>query len=344
MVPVVRRFCDGPASRTFPLILAALLGPIAVGCVGYQVKPPKPEPARAQTKSPLTIAVRTDSSFEYRGVGMSNASVERLRGRRMFTPIFEQTDDFGGKLVRALRDSGAFARVDEVKNLAFGSSAPTDVLIDAKLKGVYIQDPATMGKAFICGFLMFLPVPFTRWTDRFEGSADVTVYDSAGRPLNMLSEKAEVTTVAALFSAGMPAQIAAGLEGASLHLAKKATESVISASAQWGVKPGQRPAPVAQAPSVGRYENGALVNGPASDAAAASGGALVAGASSELVAAGAADGAAHAAAGGSSAASGSAPAGEAAVTESASAPRPKKPARRNLTPSEIKAIEEELLP
>jgi aminocarboxymuconate-semialdehyde decarboxylase len=95
------------SSSILPL-LAVMLAPLVTGCVGYKVRPPKPDAAvKAPAKSTLSVGIRTQTEFDWVGVGISKNSVERMRGRRMFTPIFEQMDDFGAKLARAINDGNS---------------------------------------------------------------------------------------------------------------------------------------------------------------------------------------------------------------------------------------------
>jgi hypothetical protein len=217
------------------LSLAAfgLGGLLLSGCVGFTVKPPKPDAMpRADAPVPLKVGVRMKKPrFEWQGMGMMNTSyMEAHRDRWMIKPMFVQSDDVGGKFLRALQASSGFSQVDEVKNVGFNGTDddPRDLIIDADFSGKYTQDPAGFGKAFITGFLFFIPAPFIRFEDAYFAAADLSVYDGTGRLLHKYSERQDVATSAALFSAGAPASVSAGIESASANLAAKLVTEILA--------------------------------------------------------------------------------------------------------------------
>lgn len=212
------------------LLAAACL--VLSGCVGLTIKPPKPAGMpRADAPSPLKVGVLLKKTrFEWQGMGgMNTAYVEAHRDRWMFKPMTAASDDVGGKFLRALQASSAFAQVDEIKSLGFqGTGGGQDLLVDAEFSGRYVQDPAGMGKALMTGFLLLLPAPFVRYDDAFSASAELTVYDRAGRLLHKYSERQDVATSAALFSAGTPGSITAGIDAVASHLAAKLVSALIA--------------------------------------------------------------------------------------------------------------------
>lgn len=233
-----------------PLALCALL---LSGCVGFTVKPPKPASMpRAESPAPLKVGVVLKKPrFEWQGMGpMNTAYMERHRDRWMFRPMWAQADDVGGKFLRALQASSAFSQVDEVKSLAFHGtgSDDRDLLIDAEFSGKYTQDPAGFGKAFMTGFLLLLPAPFIRYEDAYFASAELTVYDRSGRLLHKYSERQDVSSSAALFSAGSPGSVSAGIDAAATHLASRLVTAILAD--RDGYERAMRQAPPAPAPRI----------------------------------------------------------------------------------------------
>lgn len=216
------------------------------GCVGLTIKPPKPAGMpRADSPSPLKVGVYMKKPrFEWQGMGgMNTAYVEAHRDRWMFKPMTAASDDVGGKFLRALQASAAFSRVDEVKSLGFyGTGGDHDLLIDADFSGKYTQDPAGMGKAMMTGFLLLLPAPFVRYDDAFTASAEMSVYDRKGRLLHKYSERQDVATSAALFSAGTPGSITAGIDAVASHLAAKLVSALIADREGYGRAASEAPA------------------------------------------------------------------------------------------------------
>jgi hypothetical protein len=209
--------------RTFLPAAAAVAGLLFAGC-GYEVIPPTPpQVAKAPAQLPLKVGVLAKSAgFDWIGVGMTNARMESYR-TGMYSAPFQAVDAAPDALVSALKDSGLFAQVDRVSDLGFAGTdrGGHDVLIDAELRGKYVQDPAQMGKALVTGFLFFLPGPFITYDDSYEFSADVTLYDADGRLLHKYSDSAGAESRAMLFSANRPATLAAGITAASKALAAK---------------------------------------------------------------------------------------------------------------------------
>jgi hypothetical protein len=239
------------------LTLAASLAALTLTGCGFTVNPQKPASMpRADAPAPLRVGVMAKNDrYEWSGVGMSAERMEGSRGRSMFAPIFTQLDDRAPSFVRALKDSGAFRRVDEVKSLGFEGDSDDegghDLLIDAKISGKYEQDPGMFGKAFITGFLFFLPAPFVTYDDRFTAAADVSVYAADGRLLHRYEENLPVAMSAMLFSAGMPSSLAAGIETASANLSAKLVQDFIDdrRSLTRAVRrPARAPQPVVSAP------------------------------------------------------------------------------------------------
>ena len=221
--------------RTTGLLLAALglAGLGLSGCVGLDMKPPKPAAMpRAESPVPLKVGVLLKKPrFEWQGMGMLNtAYVENHRDRWMFKPMVAQSDDVGGKFLRALQASSGFTQVDEVKSIGFlgTDEKDHDLIIEADFSGKYTQDPAGMGKAMMTGFLLLLPAPFVRYDDAFFAAADLTVYDKTGRLLHKYTERQDVATSAALFSAGTPGSIAAGIDSAASNLAVKLVTAILA--------------------------------------------------------------------------------------------------------------------
>lgn len=211
----------------------AFTGLLLSGCVGFTVKPPKPAAMpRAETRAPLKVGVLLKKPrFEWQGMGpMNTAYMERHRDRWMFKPMWAQADDVGGKFLRALQASEAFSRVDEVKSLGFHGtdSGERDLLIDAEFSGKYTQDPAGFGKAFMTGFLLLLPAPFIRYEDAYLAAAELNVYDRSGRLLHKYSERQDVSSSAALFSAGSPGSVSAGIDSAASNLATKLVTAILA--------------------------------------------------------------------------------------------------------------------
>lgn len=220
-----------PVRHAFVLLIAAC-GLLLPGCAGYTVKPPKPSAMpRAESPVPLKVGVLMKKPrFEWQGMGpMNTAYMERHRDRWMLKPMWAQADDVGGKFLRALQASSGFAQVDEVKSLGFhGTGEGSDLLIDAEFSGKYTQDPGGFGKAFITGFLFFLPAPFIRYDDAYFAAAELSVYDRAGRLLHKYSERQDVSSSAALFSAGSPGSVSAGIDAAASHLASKLVTAILA--------------------------------------------------------------------------------------------------------------------
>lgn len=213
-----------------PLIAAG--GLALTGCAGYTVKPPKPTAMpRAESPAPLKVGVLMKKPrFEWQGMGpMNTAYMERHRDRWMLKPMWAQADDVGGKFLRALQASSGFSQVEEVKSLGFhGTGGESELLIDAEFSGKYTQDPGGFGKAFITGFLFFLPAPFIRYEDAYFAAAELSVYDRTGRLLHKYSERQEVASSAAIFSAGSPGSVSAGIDSAASHLASKLVTAILA--------------------------------------------------------------------------------------------------------------------
>lgn len=207
-------------------------GLLLSGCVGFTVKPPKPSAMpRAESPAPLKVGVLMKKPrFEWQGMGpMNTAYMERHRERWMLKPMWAQADDVGGKFLRALQASSGFSQVEEVKSLGFhGTGGESDLLIDAEFSGKYTQDPGGFGKAFITGFLFFLPAPFIRYEDAYFAAAELSVYDRTGRLLHKYSERQDVASSAALFSAGSPGSVSAGIDAAASHLASKLVTAILA--------------------------------------------------------------------------------------------------------------------
>jgi hypothetical protein len=217
------------------LSLAAfcLGGLLLSGCAGLTMNPPKPSGMpRADAPIPLKVGVYLKKPrFEWQGMGgMNTAYMESHRDRWMFKPMLAASDDVGGKFLRALQAASAFSQVDEVKSIGFFGTGEKahDLIIDADFSGKYTQDPAGMGKAMMTGFLLLLPAPFVRYDDAFFAAAEMTVYDSTGRLLHKYSERQDVATSAALFSAGTPGSITAGIDSAASNLAAKLVTAILA--------------------------------------------------------------------------------------------------------------------
>lgn len=226
-------------------VAASILG--ASGCVGLTMKPPKTGAMpRAESPSPLKIGVHMKKPrFEWQGMGgMNTAYMEKHRDRWMFKPMMTASDDVGGKFLRALQAASAFSEVDEVKSLGFFGTGDKDhdLIIDADFSGKYTQDPAGMGKALMTGFLLLLPAPFVRYDDAFFAAADMAVYDRTGRLLHKYSEREDVATSAALFSAGTPGSITAGIDAVSSNLAAKLVAALIADRARYQAAMSESPA------------------------------------------------------------------------------------------------------
>jgi hypothetical protein len=216
-------------------ILAAVLAAAALaasGCVGYEVKPPKPaEYPKADAPAALKVGVLLKNQpFVFDAMGMSASRMDSYRSWSRFHEMFAQIDGIGAKFIDALNGSRAFARVDEVKSMGFFGSdrGGHNLFMDAEFTGRFSQDPAMFPKAFLTGFFFFLPAPFIRYEDTYRASADVSVYDGAGRLVHKYTEQQDVGTTSALFSAGMPNTIAAGIESASSNLAAKLVTAIIA--------------------------------------------------------------------------------------------------------------------
>ncbi len=242
--------------RIHRLSLAALgLGGLLLsGCVGLTMKPPKPAGMpRADAPVPLKVGVfMKKPRFEYQGMGgMTTSYIEKYRDRWMIKPMVAQSEDIGGKFLRALQAASAFSQVDEVKSLGFFGTDEKehDLFIDADFSGKYTQDPATMGKAMATGFLLLLPAPFMRYDDAFFAAAEMTVYDKTGRLLHKYSERQDVATSAALFSAGTPGSITAGIDSAASNLAAKLVTAILADRAGYQRALKQVPAAVARQPA-----------------------------------------------------------------------------------------------
>lgn len=219
-------------TRRASLALAVLGSFLLSACAGLTINPPKPSGMpRADAPSPLKAGILMKRPrFEWQGMGgMNTAYMEAHRDRWMIKPMMAAADDAGGKFLRALQASGAFARVGEVKSLAFdGTGGEEDILIEADFSGKYTQDPAGMGKALMTGFLLLLPAPFVRYDDAFTASAELAVYDRTGRLIHKYSERRDVATSAALFSAGTPASITAGIDAVASNLAAALVSALIA--------------------------------------------------------------------------------------------------------------------
>lgn len=226
-------------------------GLLLSGCVGFTVKPPKPSAMpRAESPAPLKVGVLVKKPrFEWRGMGpMNTAYMERHRNRWMFKAMWAQADDVGGKFLRALQASSGFASVDEIKSLGFhGTGGDSDLLIDAEFSGKYTQDPAAFGKSFMTGFLLLLPAPFVRYDDAYFAAAELSVYDRGGRLLHKYSERQDVASSAALFSAGSPGSVSAGIDAAASHLAAKLVTAILAD--REGFERAVKQAPGASAPA-----------------------------------------------------------------------------------------------
>ncbi len=227
-------------------VLSPLLALALSSCVGFTIKPPKPTGMpRADKPIPLKVGVLSRApQFEMHGVGMS---AERMRGYRMFRPVFAQADDVGGKFTRALQAANAFSSVENVSSLAFnGAGGGHDILIESDFRSRYVQDPATMGKAFMTGFLLLIPAPFVRYEDSFGASAVVSVYDSSGRLIQKYSEETTARASAALFSAGSAGSISAGIDAAATQLAARLVASILADREGWSRAIAGRPAVAAR--------------------------------------------------------------------------------------------------
>jgi hypothetical protein len=215
--------------RSAALLLAAAA--FTTGCVGYRVTPDKPASMpRAEKQTPLRVGVSLKQSFEWKGVGMDNRAMDRWRTWSRFKPMFYEVDHMGDAFVKALDESHGFSSVYILPGNSFGPAelASHDIVIDAQIKGGYQQDPAMMGKAFMTGFLLLLPAPFVRYDDGFTASGELSLYDSSGRLLRRLSDSQSVTASAALFSAGQPSEIMAGIQSAAQNLAVKLVNAILA--------------------------------------------------------------------------------------------------------------------
>ena len=222
-----------PTCHRVSLTALGLASLLLSGCVGLDMKPPKPSGMpRAERSVPLKVGVLLKKPrFEWQGMGgMNTAYIENHRDRWMIRPMVAQADDVGGKFLRALQASSGFAQVDEIKSIGFlGSDEKShDLIIDADFSGKYTQDPAGMGKALATGFLLLIPAPFIRYDDAFFAAAELNVYDGTGRLLHKYAERQDVTTSAALFSAGTPGSISAGIESAASNLAAKLVTAILA--------------------------------------------------------------------------------------------------------------------
>lgn len=231
------------------LSLGAALG--LTGCVGYTVAPPRPAaPLKADTPSKLRVAVSVKTEpFDYEGFGISRSAVDRYRGWTRFKPMFEQVDHVGDKFVEALKASGAFASVEELRpgSLGVDRTGSRDLMLEAKFTGKYKQDPGMFAKSFMTGFLLFLPAPFLRYDDTYTTGAELTVYDNGLRLLHKYNEQQEATTSAALFSAGQPGSITAGVQSAAENLAAKLVAALIADRETFGSGSAARPVAKRQA-------------------------------------------------------------------------------------------------
>lgn len=338
-----------PLQPALSLLLS--LGVLAAsGCVGLAIKPPKPSAMpRAEAASPLKVGVHMKKPrFEWQGMGgMNTAYMEKHRDRWMFKPMLAQSDDVGGKFLRALQAASAFSQVVEVKSVGFhGTGGDHDLIIDADFSGKYTQDPAGMGKAMATGFLLLLPAPFIRYDDAFFAAAEMTVYDRSGRLLHKYSERQDVATSAALFSAGTPGSIVAGIDAAASNLASRLVAALIADRAGY-----ERA--LAAAPAVAaRRRAPAPAPIPAPEPASAPDEPVAAPLFASAVAAAAAPAPPFFASAAAPIAASSAveaadiPASEPVeAAEAAEAPPEPKPARRGpLTPAEQSEIDEQLMP
>lgn len=261
-----------PVIQRLPFAAFALGGFLLSGCVGLTLNPPKPAGMpRADAPVSLKVGVYMKKPrFEYQGMGgLNTAYVESHRDRWMFKPMVAQSDDVGGKFLRALQAASAFSQVDEIKSIGFFGTGDKehDLIIDADFSGKYTQDPACMGKAMATGFLLLLPAPFIRYDDSFFAAAELTVYDGTGRLLHKYSERQDVATSAALFSAGTPGSISAGIDSAASNLAAKLVTAILADRAGYQFALSQPPAavsrPTASAPAPEPVSVSAEVPAPA---------------------------------------------------------------------------------
>ncbi|MDE2490825.1 MAG: hypothetical protein KGM24_08245, partial [Elusimicrobia bacterium] len=209
---------------------AAAAALLVSGC-GYEVLPLKPpQLEKAPAALPLKVGVMAkNAGFDWSGVGMTNSGMDAYRNG-VYSDVFKALDDAPDVLVQTLKDSGLFAQVDKVNDLGFAGTdrGGHDILIDAEIRGKYVQDPGQTGKAMITGFLMFLPGPFITYDDSYQFSADVTLYDADGRLLHKYSDSAETESHAMLFSANKPSTLQAGIAAASKALAVKIASDVLA--------------------------------------------------------------------------------------------------------------------
>lgn len=226
-----------------PSLLALLALPLLTACAGYEIRHAKLEAPRAPKTLPLSAAVASsETPWTWHGAGGS-----WMITNARWKPVWERGNG-ANAFAKALQESGAFRTADLVTR-----RDGHDLVFDGRFTGDYRKDPSLGPKAFLTGFLMFLPASFFTYDDPVKMTGEVAVYDRGGRLLARYNESADVVRAAKIFSDGGKEPIIAAVEAASRDLALKlaaavvADQDALAAKAKAGAD-APKPEPVAAAP------------------------------------------------------------------------------------------------
>jgi hypothetical protein len=182
-------------SLTLPLLAAAAIAAVT-GCNSLQItpQPPSTMPRAAGAPLPLRVGIAFDETASNAGAPGGGY------GMKMAMMMNQVPINIGQSFADALRRSNLFQEVDYPISYNPQVLENIDVVITGNFGRAYHQDPALFPKAFLTGFLLWLPAPFIHYYDTYDATGDLAIKDKSGALVKGYSEKATVTADYQIFS------------------------------------------------------------------------------------------------------------------------------------------------
>ncbi|MCX5794587.1 MAG: hypothetical protein NTY77_03715 [Elusimicrobia bacterium] len=179
-------------SRLLPgFAAAAFLG--LTGCAGLRYQPEVPVlPRSAGEPVPLKVGLVVENT---------NPQMDASGFAAMYVANQSQVD-FGRLLADGIRGSHLFEDVRYPMPHTMESLQNADLVFNASFTRSFNADPAKGPKAFLTGFLLFLPVCFIEYDDHYGATGRVTVDDTHGKWVKEYSQTLDLTASWKLFSEG----------------------------------------------------------------------------------------------------------------------------------------------
>jgi len=163
------------------------------GCNSLQITPQPPSSMPHAPGAPLPL--RVGIAFDEQAMAAPAGGYGMKMGMMAQAPI-----NIGQSFADALRRTNLFQEVDYPISYNPQVLENIDVVITGNFGRAYHQDPALFPKAFLTGFLLWLPAPFIHYYDTYDATGDLAIKDKSGGLVKGYSEKATVTADYQIFS------------------------------------------------------------------------------------------------------------------------------------------------